>query len=355
MNKNEDALPDDPFAEEEEARSIEDLIREDQEAEQAEDEILDNEKSQGRTKKIVLGVLGLVAVCSITVGGIMFNPFDNDQKVGTNTKPSISSDNGGDKTLEDYPDKNNPDIADEVDDFYLDEGKYFPTEVEEWAQTSYSVEQEETISDSVLEMAKNEEWGQASMLLPSEEVGYTSDENEKIIDGGNFNPLYSYWTMEVFQKESTIAIERLLNPTFGGWGVYQYPAYKANTEYDQRILDDLFTDRWLTANEGKPYSEYMPIYADWNSDNYGGQDNLLEAGPRWHGDVVSSSTDFTYDDETSQYVVNLTADVKFTAWGQDQSILEKNGVLTIKFVANANGEGASSHKVLIDEASLKVE
>lgn len=356
MNQNNDALPDDPFAEEEDIRSIEDLIREDQEAEREEDEILNNERNEGRTKKIVLSVAGVLAVCSIAVAGVMFNPFDNDQKVGTGEITSSGpSDNGGDDSITNAPDDNNADLAEEVDDFYLDEGKYFPTEVEEWAQSEYTDENVSEISEPVLETAKTEEWGEASMLLPSEEVGYTSDENKKRTEDGSINLYYTYWTMEDFQKESTIAIERLINPTFGGWGVYQYPAYKANTEYDQRILNDLFTNNFLTKNEGKPYSEYMPIYADWNSDNYGGQDNLLTAGPRWHGDIVSSETEFVYDSSISQYVVNLTADVKFTAWGQDQSILEKNGVLTIKFVANANEEGASSHKVLIDDASLKVE
>lgn len=353
MNQDNDALPDDPFSDEEDLRSIDDLIREDQEAEQEEDEILENERKQGRTKKIVFGVLGLIAVCGITVSAVVFNPFDNDQKVGTGETISQPSDNGGDD--QDTSDDNNADLAEEVDDFYLEEGKYFPTEVDEWAKTQYSEEKVAESSEAIINTAKSEEIGQTAMLLPSEEVGYTSNEDQKILDDGTFNPFYSYWTMETFDKEARTAIERLINPTFGGWGVYQYPAYNANTEYDQRILNDLFTTNFLKKNEGKPYSEYMPIYADWNSDNYGGQNNLLEAGPRWHGDIKDSTTEFVYDDSSNQYVVNYTADVKFTAWGQDQSILEKNGVLTIKFVANANGEGVSSHKVLIDEADLKVE
>lgn len=354
MSKHNDSLPDNPFGEEEEVRSIEDLIREDQEAEKKEDEILESEKKQGHTKKIVFGSLGVLALCGIVVGGVLFNPFDNDQKVGTNNVSTVApSDNGG------SDDENvvNVDLKDsvKVDDFYLEEGRYFPAEVNEWAKTEYSSEIESEITENVITTAEGSEWGISSNLLPSEAGGYTSDDSKQFLEDGTINPDYSFWTAEVFQKESTIAMERLLNPTFGGWGVYQYPAYSANTEYDQLILGDLFTNNWKTANQEKAYSDYIPIYADWNADNYGGQENLLVSGPRWHGDIVDSSTEFVYDETLQQYSATVTANVKFTAWSQEQTTLEKNGVLTIKFVANANGEGDGLHKVLIDEASLKVD
>lgn len=352
MSNQDDSLPDDPFAEEETESSIEDLIREDQEDALKEDAILDNEQKQGRTKKIVLSTVGALAVCGVVVSAFFFNPFDNNnQVVGSGEiDKSNTSDNGGDNT-----DNDNDDTVEMDEDFFLDEGQYFPTEVKEWAQDSYAPEIESDISESVAETALGEEWAEAANLLPSEAAGYTSDDSKMMLEDGSINTSYSYWTAEVFQRESTIAIERLLNPTFGAWAVYQYPAYKANEEYNPSILSDLFTLDWEKRNEDKAFSEYVPIYADWNADNYGGQEGLLESGPRWYGEVVDSATEFVYDNESHQYTATVTANVKFTAWTKDQSTLEKNGVLTIKFVANSDSEKGELHKVLIDDASLKVD
>lgn len=374
--EDNDQLPEESVFGDDE-RSIEDIIREDREDAEAEDEILYNEEKKRKRKIALFSAIGGLAVASILVGGFFYDPFDYRQN---DNNGSTVSDNGGDNTGTDNPNidpalqDEDSDISPVLDpeDFYLEEGNEFPTDKQEWQKGTYSddlgnsaknagqlnsIEDEATRETVGQVLEKSGENGllSASGTLPYEAAGYTSNDAQALLDDGTINSEYSYWTAEVFSAEATVAVERLLNPTFGEWGLIQYPAYPGNEAYDPNMLGDLFTNRYLDANVDSEYSEYIPVYADWNGDNYGGNDDLLESGPRWYGEVVSSQTEFVYNEENNSYTATMTADVKFTAWAKDQSKLEKNGTLVIKFVPNTNNEGDANHKVLIDDASLKVE
>lgn len=372
MNIDKDQLPEDVFGSDEE-RSIEDLIREDEAAAQAEDNILNEEKRNGRNKKIVIGSISTLAVTGLIVSAFFFDPFNlnnGGQTVGEKDNKNVSqtSDGGGadpeyanlsdaeEKKIQAEQEKIAPTVKDDGSKgFYLEEGKEFPIEKADWQKTGYSAENIKEQRGEILYSTNGTELKSSSGTLPYEAAGYTSDDSKAFLDSGAINPDYSYWTAESFSVESSVILERLLNPTFGDWGVIQYPSYPGNKSYNPNTLRDIFTDNYLSENADQPYSSYIPVYADWNGDNYGGMDNLLETGPRWYGNIESADYEFVYDEGSSQYIVNMTAKVKYTAWAKDQTKLEKNGTLTIKFVANANNAGDSSHKVLIDDASLKVD
>ena len=118
----------------------------------------------------------------------------------------------------------------------------------------------------------------------------------------------------------------------------------------------MFTPNWLEANTGKPYNEYVPVMADWGSDNYGGGYNLTDVA-RWYGRIQTSSIDFNYNEETQQYTAVYTANVKYTAWTKDQKTVERTGTLTLNLVpaASQQNSNGSSHRVLIESATLKVD
>lgn len=368
MNTN-DELPDDPFGGEGE-RSIEDLIREDQELADAEDAILDDEKKAGRTKKIVAACTGVVVLGVVITAAFMYNPFGGSQTVGEKDPSTISnsSDNGGEANgpvdpndpyegnniSEEEQDKIAPTVKDE-ETFYQAEGNEFPVETEEWQQDVYDPSVLSEARGPILDSTNGSGLKDDSGILPYEAAGYTSDDSKQRLEDGSINPSYSFWTAESFTAEVAVMQERLLNPTFGGWGLVQYPAYPGNISYNSDILGDMFTPEFENRNADKQFSEYMPIYADWNGDNYGGNDSLLETGPRWYGEITNSSYEFVWNDSENAYDVNVTADVKFTAWAKNQSKLEKNGRLTLKLVANTEDTQDTGHKVLIDDASLKVE
>ena len=317
------------------------------------DELVASEERKRKQKKaLAFGIPTLAAlVIAATIGGsVVFN--DGNSSDGAN-----SSDNGGrTSAITNEAPKNEDGSVDTSDDFWKEKGKETPVKTKEWTKSEYSEEAFTKDKGIILTTAMDSSTpgGTDATLLPSESAGFTSDVSKEYLNDGTINPDFSYWTAEVYQAEVTSHVERLLNPTYGGWSKFQYPAYPGNSSFELNTVSDMFTTRYLNENSENPFSDYIPVYADWNGDNYGGENQLLESGPRWYGTLDTVSSDFTYDDATQQYTVKYAADVTFTAWTTDESKLEKKGKLELTFVANVNGANASSNRVLIDNAKLTV-
>lgn len=332
------------------SQSLEDIIADDNKTKNDEDAIINRDRKKDLTKKVsVIGGSALV-VC-LVVGGLFFiNPFGGDQNVGENDKKMTSIDDEKTKKIAVKDKDVNTD-----DDFYHEDGKYFPTKVEKWQKKPYEEQKDSELKKDIIKTGSTTSLGSSANILPSENSGYTSDDSKVEVDGG-LNPYYSYWTAEVFTSEAGEHIERLLNPTFGDWSRVQYSSYPGNKnlEFDSKIKD-MFTNNWVNKNKDKKYSEYVPILADWKGNDYGMGDKLLSSGPRWYGEITDSTYDFKFSEDTQQYTVDVKSDVKFIAWSKDQSKLEKTGTLTLTFVSNEDGKNDSGYKVLINKASLKVD
>lgn len=188
-------------------------------------------------------------------------------------------------------------------------------------------------------------------LLPSEAAGFTSDDLLTINEDGSLNPNYSYWTKESFTADSGQIIERFLNPRFGNWERYQGKGSDPNGIDPAALFPGTFTDDMLKS--GEPVVNWLPIYADWSNDNYGRSD-LSATGARWYGQVVSSTSEFVFDEETSQYTVNFEADVRFSAYKSNGEKVSEKGKLSIQFVANPGGERGSGGKVLVNRSNLTI-
>lgn len=319
----------------------------------AKDKLVEAEERKRKQKKaLAFGIPTLAAlVIAATIGGSV--AFDDSNS----SNGSTASDNGGrTSAITNEAPKNEDGSVDTSDDFWEEKGKETPVKTKEWAQSEYSPEALTKDKGAILTTAMDSSspGGMDATLLPSEAAGFTSDVDKEYLDDGTINPDFSYWTAEVYQTEVASHVERLLNPTYGGWSKSQYPAYPGNSSFELSAVSDMFTTRYLNANSENPFSDYIPVYADWNGDNYGGENQLLESGPRWYGTLDTVSSDFAYDDATQQYTVQYSADVTFTAWTADESKLEKKGKLELTFVANVNGANASSNRVLIDNAKLTV-
>ena len=242
------------------------------------DSIIANEKKNERRRLIYVSIGGAVAIALI-IGGIFLVPTVKGGKVppvstvtattGTKAKASSAIPSGAPGADQNFAKTNQ-----------------IPFEHENWQADDYKTQTSnegntqkflETIRTSI-EAGKldNGTLALASSTLPSEAAGYTSDQDKVTLEDGSLNPMYAYWTKELFETEVGTTLERLLNPTFGGWENYQYSEYQANTQFDTSIISDMFTPNWLEANTGKPYNEYVPVMADWGSDNYGGGYNLTD-------------------------------------------------------------------------------
>lgn len=335
----------------EESLSIEDIIAEDAKDMAAEDRALRRSQNPDRAKKSVILGLGGTAIVGLVALMVLWNPFGGEQNVGDG-KQNMTP---GSSQQAPVPTAPRPSDALNPDDFYTQDGLFFPIKMETWQTKEHRDQDQADLDAAVLKSMASTEVAKAANSLPSEASGYTSKSSDQLRPDGTLNPKYSYWTAETFTTQAGEDIERLLNPTFGGWAANQYASHPGNTQFNLNGISDMFTNRWVVANSGKKFSEYVPVYADWTGNDYGLGDNLLTSGPRWYGQVTGSTSEFAYDNVSQQYVVTMVANVKFTAWAKDQSKLEKTGVLTLKFVSNATGLNGSNHTVLIDDASLKVD
>lgn len=361
MSNKDDGLPDvfGMMDDENEGESIDSMLQSNSSSN--EDETtrqIRRDKNKGKAKVAGIAVGG-VAVVALALGVFVapniLNKNDNKQVVGDGPN-QVQIDNG--KNNNNGNTDNVSDSSHSADpDFYKKDGLYYPINVNKWQEDSYSSQKEKNskkLQDDILSWTSELGIGTDSNTLPSEEAGYTSDISKAKLSDGTINPKYSYWTSEVYAGEVGEYVQRLINPDFGGWGTYQYPLGKAGKQFNIGLVSDIFTQNFLAKNAESKFADYIPVYADWDQNNYGMGDQLLNNGPRWYGEIINDESDFKYNDEDGTYIVDYTAKVKFTAWAKDQSKLEKNGELKLTFVSNPDTNN-SGHRVLVDNASLKVE
>lgn len=239
----------------------------------------------------------------------------------------------------------------EVDAPWNSEDGVFPIPLEDWQRLQgtdgLSPENELALLDTMFGSDLNLSAG----VLPSEAGGFTSDDSKISNEDGSLNPLYSFWTQESFTVEAGQILEKFLNPRFGNWEAYQGRGSDPNSIDPVALFPNTFTDAYL-KNE-RPVAEWLPIYADWNNNGYGRSD-LSASGPRWYGQITSSNSAFTYDDSTSQYSVDFTANVKFTTYKTNGDKVSENGTLKLEFVANPGGDRGPGGKVLVNKSSLTI-
>lgn len=349
---NDDKLPDLFSSGDEKELSLEEIMAADAKDSAAEDKMIDSQRNKGKAKKaIIIGSGGFLAA-AIIAGLIVVNPFGGDLNFGNKDTPNVSSTSAPSKEpLAQFDAK---DLVSDDEDFAKDD-KRFPIKIEEW-QESRSIEQDEAeMRQEILTSLSGSGIASSAGTLPPEAAGYTSDWDKQTNEDGSLNTAYSFWTAETFTAEVGEYTERLINPIFGGWDLYQYSAYPANQFFDVSLISDMFTSEWRTANADKAYSDYVPVLADWAGNDYGMGDVLLTSGTRWIGEITSSTTEFIFDPEQEQYTAITTANIKYTAWAKDQTKLEKTGTLTLNLVPNVNQQNETGHKVLISSASLKVD
>jgi hypothetical protein len=333
--------------------SLDEIIAADANDDATEDAIINKAKRKEKAKKATLITAGSFLAVAVTAGFLIFTPFGGDLNFNKDATTAPIAAPGSLSSDKDVKIVQPPE--DTTEDFAKDSSKMYPIQLEDWQKKLHKDQSGDSLKKDILTSLSGSELNSSGNVLPSETSGFTADSSKETLEDGSLNVRYSYWTAEVFQSEVGGYLERLLNPTFGGWEMYQHNGIGSSGYFDTALISDMFTDRWVSENADKPTSEYVPVFADWDANDYGLSDTLLTTGSRWIGTVTSSDTVFTYDEAKLQYSVDLTAQVKFVAWTKDQSKLEKKGTLTLRLVANADKLNASDHKVLIDSANLKME
>lgn len=321
------------------------LIAEENQDKARQNEILSGRDKKEKRKKV--GVIATVASVSLVllVGIIIYDPFtqslrwsDDPDKVPVYT--------GG--TTNDY----GKPMVDPYS-WAKEPGAIFPVETKPWQETPYLDSSQEGYAEVKREKYWATDLRQLAMQLPSERNGYTADDSKVENEDGSLNMLYSYWTQEVFYDEVTDMLERILNPVYGSWETYQY-SESMDGAYPvlSNIFSSLIDPDALAAGSGM---DAIPVFADWNGDDYGLGDQLLsyDEGNRWVGQVNEINGTFEFNENTGQYDVILVANVTYSAWTKDKGTLTKDGVLTLNLGANVDKKVPTPNKVIIKSSKLE--
>lgn len=332
-----------------EDQNLDDLINEEAQSNDGDDNVISDDNGK-KKRNIIIGTSSGV-IAALIVGSIfLFNPFGSGgffKDSGTSARTPSATQQAQTPQVQIIPEG-------QTDESFADSNP-IPFKVADWQKETFSAKNTNTLLKDAVKTDSGSNLAVSSGTLPSEAAGFTSDPSKAQLSDGTINPMFSYWTAEQFSGETRLILERLLNPRFGDWMMYEWGDSDANHRFNVQQFSDIFTARFMNGNAGKPYSEWVPVFADWNSNDYGMSKVLLVGGAsRWFGQVTSSSTSFVYNDTTKQYTANFKANVVFTAWTKDQKKVQKHGVLTLKLVSNADNLNSSNNRVLVDGGSLKV-
>jgi hypothetical protein len=259
-------------------------------------------------------------------------------------------------TNHDEPSKPNPSTSDMVVPKAQPVTKAPAITVDPWQLTPWAGPKADAITSDqkewVREHAETTLKGvRGNVGLVSEAEGFTSNPDEATTAEGVPNPLYNYWTQELFTEQSALEVQALVNPVFGGWAEHQQP--NAAGSLKPAAFAGIFTERFV-KDLGK--NQHLPVMADWKNDGYGSAGVVPQAGGSyWLGEVVSSNSKWTYDNALGGYRVKVTYSVKFTGVRADGSKVVKHGTLKLAFVpAPVAVAEAGGFRVQVDEASLSV-
>lgn len=354
------------------------LIRADEEDKRKEDALLSSEKKkEGNRKKLFVSVLSLALVAILSTL-LIVDPFHIIGDDGKKTDGKVSANAS---TAPTNPNGQGPGAEEKA--FWQEKGKTYPVKVEDWqlssaTKTASPVDENGKSAEEIAKAkAKAEEErakAQAALnnqvaaynmavpgvvsnlqTLPSRSNGFTDDPAQAVLPDGSLNPKYSYWTLEGFNENVNFTLQRMINPIFGSWQVYQYSSSKEAINRPMQIVSLFqlsYDPEYIKKMADQPASTWLPVYADWNGNDYGMGDQLLpEPGPRWLGSLENIETTFKFDETTQTYSAHVKAKVNYSAWSQSQQVLKKTG--TITFDVNP-GKDSNSIRYMLSNSKLEM-
>lgn len=323
-------------------QEIDDMLKNNSSSDEPDDILSEKQDNKKKTNKYI--IIGSTVVAISVLGSlIFFIPDRNNESHDSGSGPNmVEIDENADADKNQY--------------FYLDNPNLtYPVQLEDWEQNSRLLQENVDLGAKVFDKYSKTFLGSSSFALPPEAAGFTADRAKQYNENGAPNTFYSYWTAESFTRETGDLIERILNPVYGAWRPYQYSKNPGNESFDFNLISDMFSSSWIDKNADKKFGEYVPLYADWEGNDYGMADQLLTSGPRWIGKVIDGNCEFSFNEKSNGATVDYTSNVVFTAWSKNQTKIEKKGVLKMKLIPNNNQANSSDHTVIIDDASLTIE
>lgn len=214
--------------------------------------------------------------------------------------------------------------------------------IPDWSMQEYdTVEDKSGLSEKILDEYDNTGLNEYTTEMESELAGYHSR--------GEMDDMQVPYTREDYIRASGEYIERLINPTFGGWSDMQYSNADINNNFPTGKLLDMFSTRYAEANKGAPLKTWMPVYADWEGNDYG-MDNLSNVS-RWHGEVDNIKTQVNNYGSVNENI-KVAVDVTFYAWDNDGQKIKQQGQLFLTLIPGKESKG--ERVIVIDQADLRI-
>lgn len=292
---------------------------------------------------VVIGIVIALLVAGVGLGGYyMMNPpsqkIDNSSKVGGNTIGGAPSSSDGSKENVSERKKFLGDAG--VPDFYQvprDE----QSDEDRTEATEYALVTEPTNAVG-------------RFMSKSSNPDLTDDPSQYLLEDGSTNPNYSYLTGENTTAVIRDDMERLVNPVYGGWTFLQDSIRQDVDGYHQDVssvdLWNMFDPSAVGDKEGEAgLRDLTKLYADWDSNEYGGE---------WHGKsstdpIVGQIVDYNCDYNVTGAMgdtISCTAQVRYTGviTADDGKRTTKSVDKTLKLNYKVNYEnGENSRRILL--------
>lgn len=293
---------------------------------------------------IMAGVVALIAVIGLAV---MIPHSKNTQKLNSNSGSNNS--------------QNSTAVADGNDGSYL--SQQAPVKLKDWQKVPYNEQQTKSGKPTKqLQNAMNQ-WinknPQASNTLNSgfvsESNGFTDNTKNHVLKNGKDNPNYSFLTQENVKYVYASYINRLINPQFGNWSLAQFAENDPKSLLSFNEMSDMFTPNWWFHNikDGKDYSN-IPVFADWNKDNYGHLKFVHNAQARWYGTLTYQKISPASNKNGSFKNIVIKNGVKYKAFLANGSTVTRKGTLNLTLVENNTNLTNPQNRLLISSAKLSM-
>ena len=293
---------------------------------------------------VVIGIVIALLVAGVGLGGYyMMNPpsqkIDNSSKVGGNTIGGAPSSSDGSKENVSERKKFLGDAG--VPDFYQvprDE----QSDEDRTEATEYALATEPTNAVG-------------RFMSKSSNPDLTDDPSQYLLEDGSTNPNYSYLTGENTTAVIRDDMERLVNPVYGGWTFLQDNARLDVDGTPQTVgsvnLLDMFDPDVATGKDDEAgLRDLTKIYADWDSNEYGGEWHGKYTGDPIVGQIVDYNCDYNIRgamDDTISCVAQVHYSGILTDENGKRTTKSFDRTLTLHYKVNYDSESQNGRRILL--------
>lgn len=184
-----------------------------------------------------------------------------------------------------------------------------------------------------------------SKFNTNKDEAWEKDSDELLV-----NKNYAAVTGEDYEYWTNVYINRLLNPQFGKWTVLQSPNTRF-ADYAKEIFKDMFDDAYF--NSQNPDMKWLPIMADFNGDEYGGQNFAYST--KFVGEYTSISGERKTTEDGFRTITTVNLDVTWKAYLAGDKEIVKTGKISFDIEPRKEDSRLSQNKLVITRTSITVD